>query len=201
MEENDIINTLAGLRKLKQQAEAEISKWQIKVSGLDSSIELCESMLLNFSNNQFSGQKNVPSIPLIPENSGATPIAESSIILENYNDFPKNNSSRIQALYLLNKTGRAVRLRFLQEVFSKLVGPHATAIRHPYARLKDEGLVVTARFNGNYQQIFYGLSDWVKTDENGNRTFKEQYRPSESDLPFGYDTIDFDYNLLEEKNG
>lgn len=189
MEENDIVITLTGLRKLKQQAEEEISKWQIKVSGLNTSIDLCESMLPK----HFATQNTAPSIPIPSENSDETPASENQLDLALYSDFPRHRSSKEQALYLLEKTGRAVRMPFLQIAYSKLVGSTTTAIRHPYNRLKEDGRVVVAKFNGNFQQVFYGLSEWVETDENGKSTFKEQYRPSETDLPFGYDTIDFVY--------
>ncbi|KAA3440588.1 hypothetical protein [Rufibacter hautae] len=112
-----------------------------------------------------------------------------------YKNFPKDQSLDTQILYLFNEVGRILRISDLEKEYKNTEG-NATRVKIEGVcrKLKGKGLLTAARFNSNWTMVFYGLPEWVEVDENGNKTFKEQYRPSKRELPFGYDTIDFDYS-------
>jgi hypothetical protein len=106
------------------------------------------------------------------------------------NLFPINESLPNQITFVMNSIGIVTRLPDIEKKYKELSG-NDRIIRNVARRMKEEGELVAAKFNNANMLTFYGLPEWVETNEEGDKTYIINRRPSKEDLTSGYNTIKF----------
>lgn len=187
MTENDILRVLNSLKQEKEQVRAQLEH-------LDSVVAWYETKLLR-NGQSTTGIANNIATPIFSEVSNpisqitpASPLQTS----KKYSDFPENESIEAQITYLLEKVGRVIRFPDLEKEYTEASGTEKN-IKNHCRSMRGNGRLVAAKFNNAWTLLFYGLPEWIEVDDNGKKTFKEEFRPSKSDLSTGYNTINFDF--------
>ncbi|CAL68053.1 hypothetical protein [Christiangramia forsetii] len=161
---------------------------QFRLNQIDSLIDLYKSQGEDIED--VVDQKNNPGTHFIPEHdlkrSGGS---GSSIMDVTVNKFPMHLKKDRQILWLFeNNFEQGVTLSTVQKSFDYYVGDDYKGNRkvgNVMRRLKREGRLIFVQYNNQNKASFWGLPEWV--DDKG---FKDDYRPSEHELPITIESVE-----------
>lgn len=176
MEEKDIRDAVNIFEKQKKELLS-------KVEVIDSMLEDYQFKLMKIQ--QRKGDS--PFIGSIEQHKIKEIVLVDDSVIDS--DFPVEDLIDDQIIYVFNKLSVARRLPDVENEFKKLSGTDRV-ISSTARRMKVDGKLVAAKFNNSNRQAFWGLPEWVENIE-GKKTYKEERRPSKSELQSGYNTIEF----------
>lgn len=164
-------------QKLKETANKQIELFRQKIDAWQGLIEKLDT---------------VSSILQIQEaklpNGEISPVLNPALYdnpIDKYKDYNQDAKPAAKVLYLIEKTGRAVKLPFVKDLILKIEGPKQgnktiASLNYVFNILVKNGKLIGVKHGGSKHYIFYGLPSW-KSD-NSSVPWKSEHLANMDDF-------------------